>query len=373
VQASKSLPKRQHHGTNVRKEVTTGNGTLVELWGNPTDVEKAAEVLSLLEKIELPHTQWESEPETRRHKKYSRFDIVEHTVGGCDAFYHRHLLEIRSAPPGKASIVIDHYVSFTEWSDLASAKKAYRKMIDQHLEDSDLEKNPLPGQLRLVKYHQFDPWFYAIGNQLVVGDIAFPDNLQEDPVYRAGKDFVVYDEENQPSIKTCLGCRLERYQEQHGFREETPHVHFFRLVYFDDGTTWNESTHRENPPRPLVNGELWMTKAVEQFKACLAQGRLGFSLSFVDGLNFKCRLTGKKGLTVEGSYYAEITFTDGTEEKGYFDFKPFRDFPTVEDYLKFEFGRQRKEIKTLKVELYRRVRLGKGWSGGLFLDPTPSR
>lgn len=356
------------------QEVSTGKGTLVKLTGPDDLVEKAAKIIPLLKDIELPHTQWVDVPGSRLRRRYSRFNIIEHKVKGTDDLlcHAGHIYEIKDGPEDKVPIVIDNYTSFSEWTDLKSAKAALELMDKQTLRHKDIEQSPLPGQLRVVNCYPFDPWYNAIGNQIIVGDIVFPDGFQDDPVYKAGKSFVVYDGDGNPSIKICLGCRLERYHDN-GSLQSRPHVPVFRTVYFEDGTVWNESRSVGKPPRPLAGNEIWIADVLGQVQRLLLGGILNFKVPLVDDMNFIGRLSGRQGLTLEGTYYARVSFEDGTKEEGYFDFKPYGDFPTVEDYLRAQYKRGRKTVSKLEVKLHRKKRLGKSWGGALCLSSVPGR
>ena len=58
--------------------------------------------------------------------------------------------------------------------------------------------------------------------------------------------------------------------------------HQYRLVYWDDGTIWNENASFGDPPRLLKGGEIWITEAYRQFQEMLAAGIPKFTIDFTD-------------------------------------------------------------------------------------------
>ena len=74
--------------------------------------------------------------------------------------------------------------------------------------DTAKEFSNLEGFKRRVVCNALTPWFYAIGDEELIGDYAFPEGFQDDPVYRLGKRFVVFDHDGVPEIKTCMGARF---------------------------------------------------------------------------------------------------------------------------------------------------------------------
>lgn len=352
------------------QEVTTAEGILVKLKGPVEFVENVAKLLPLLA-VELPNTQWVDVPDSKMRRRYSRFDITVHQVEGInDIFCHAgRIFEIHGAPDDKVPILIDAFTSFSEWESLEAAKSALKIMESRCLRHNDIEKTPLPGQLRVVHCYPFDPWYCSNDNQLIVGDIVFPDGFQDDPVFKAGIPCVVYDRDDNPSIKICLGCRFER---RSNYRHESQvHVPVFRTVYFDDGTIWNESDRCGKPPRPLGDNEVWAFEALQRIQQLLAGGVMNFEVPLTEGMKFIGRLRGRNGNTFEGTYHAKIVFKDGGKDQGYFDFKPSPNLPTAEAFLRARYERPQREIRSLKVVLHRKKRLGQNWSG--YLTENPSR
>lgn len=351
------------------KEVTSAEGILVKLKGPIDVVEKVTELLPLLG-LELPHTQWVDVPDSKCRRRYSRYNITVHKVEGLNDFNHAgSLFEIHDGPVDKSPIVIDRFTSFSEWESLEAAKAALKVMDSRWLRHEDIAENPLPGQLRVVLCHPFDPWYYAIDNQLIVGDIVFPDGFQEDPVFKAGTPCVVYDRDDRPNIKICLGCRLERRNNYPS--NSQVHVPVFRTVYFDDGTIWNESDRIGKPPRPLGDNEVWAFDVLQRVQQSLAGGAMNFEVPLVGGMKFIGRLRGRNGNTFEGTYHARISFKDGGKDEGYFDFNPTPELPTAEAFLRARYERPRREFASLKVTLHKKRHLGQNWSG--YLTDNPSR
>ena len=239
--------------------------------------------------------------------QHTRYDVVQHDyAGGGTGFIE--VLEIKNPPDGRQGVVIyespgdSRGDAFTEWETIENARAAFARFWGR--DDTGEEFPKLPGFRRRVACGRLVPWFYAIGKELLVGDYAFPDGLQDDAVYRFGRQFVVFDHEGVPAVKTCMGTRFFR-----GRRDYYPHEEVqYRLVYFDDGSVWDESVSRGGTPRPVLDGELWITEAVQQFRGLLAGKSTGFTINFTDGNKFVGKLApaGRRVPCAEGDYYLVV-------------------------------------------------------------------
>lgn len=224
----------------------------------------------------------ETHPSRVGHGGYSRmtrFDIVQHKYAGggapgCGGYFE--VLEIKNPPDGRCGFVLFESSSdigdrFFEWETLEAALSAFGKFFTEDFEG-------LPGFIRKVECGaDLVPWFYAIGEQELVADYAFPEGSQEDPVYSFGRKFLVYEgydlvlaghdgdgdpiheEKEKWRIKTCLGCRAYFQSQSHGEPEKA-----YRVSYFDDGSSWNEKSDPQHRPRP-VEDDKFFQEAYDEF------------------------------------------------------------------------------------------------------------
>lgn len=256
-------PEKKDFSVTTYSEIKTGKGQLVEFRCIPADVEKVKKCLSLMvADIELPQTKQVNCVGQGGYGRHTRFDIkqLEYAGGGhpgCGGFIE--VLEIKNPIDDKCAIILHEYQTqeysvmcyFTEWDCVHNALDAFKKKWEGLSSDNFPS---LPGFRRRVECGRLTPWFYAIGDQEIIGDYAFPEDLQDDSVFTFGKKFVVYidahEDEKKPVIKTCMGCRVVRANNSHGFKP-------YRLVYWSDGTVWDENnTYRcGKPPRPIEEAD----------------------------------------------------------------------------------------------------------------------
>lgn len=317
--------------------------------------------------------------------RYTRYDVVQHKyAGGRSGFLE--MLEIKNPPDNHCGYVIYedqgfHGSFFTEWESVEAACAAYQKYWSG---GSELRKqlSAQPGFKRLVECGRLMPWFYAIGDQVLLGDYAFPEGLQDDPVYAFGKRFVVYNQEGYPSVKTCMGTRFINQKENRSERE--PHT-CYRLVYWSDGTVWDESNqHRwwdmkdkSNPPRPILDNELWVTEAVEKFNEFLSGKTTEFSINLLNGDRFVGKLSKSKAKKVmsEGSYFLTVHYKGKTEpETGKVDFKPTVKYPELISFViaGLKIRNPELEIERIDVKCNSVEKGGKKWSGAFFAPSDPT-
>ncbi len=233
---------------------------------------------------------------------------------------------------------------------------------------------------RVVQCQLLTPWFYAVGDQALVGDYAFPDGLQDDPVFSIGKRFVVTDWEGKVSIKTCLGCRFLNYKEKGGTGDRFQERQVVkRVVYWNDGTTWADnpgSKSADKEPRPLRDDELWVSEALAQFQAFLSGEITNFSITLIGGQKFIGKLvTDKtKAHLAEGRYLASVVVSDRAEPlSGTVDFLPTPELPDVVSFIqsnmKLKPGQtiERIEIKDIKPpDVLPKDYKARRWSGVFF-------
>lgn len=273
--------------------------------------------------------------------RYTRYDITQHDYAGGRGGYIE-VLSIADPPEERNPYVIhDHRAngqsSFSEWESLEAARAAWSHYW-RNTQEIKLEKQP--GFKRLITCGLLTPWFYAVGDESLVGDYAFPDGLQDDPVFIVGKKFVVTDYEGRVSIKICMGCRFLNYSEKGGnwdrYRERQV---IKRVVYWDDGSTWSDlpGNKSEREPKPLRDDELWIVEAMEQFRELLSGHSTSFSLSLTDGTSFHGRISPNKtrGHTEPGEYLAIVTIKGEKKPRhGTVEFTPTEEYPDVVSFIR---------------------------------------
>lgn len=319
-------------------EAKTGGGQFIEFKCRPEDVEKVKESLKDIKAIWEPVTGHVSVGHGGRGR-YTRYDIEQHEYagGGSDGVCgYIEVLQIKNPPDGRHGIVVHEYNTlmgsvFTEFRELRDALNAFKK--------NGASSNPkLEGFIRRVECGGLEPWFYAVGSQLLLGDFVFPDVITEDPIFRFGRRFVVRDRDGLPVIKTCMGMRkIKKRVGYYGDEKEKE----YRVVYWDDGTIWDEHGSSQEP-RPLDEKELWIQDALDQFKKALAGKITEFTIPFIDGSKFvgKLKLKNPKSKHAAGIYKVRVTYGTKSKKKktteGEFDFNPTPEIPTIEDSIRHQ-------------------------------------
>ena len=281
----------------VHSEVRTGAGQLVKLSYSVPIVADKEELEKIKESVkEFFATQIRDIdiPITGRvnvghggYGQYTRYDITQHKYAGGG--YQGNggyieVLEIKNPPDNRWGIVINEYKSpggsvFTEWETLENALDAFSKFWSSSQTESGFSL--IPGFKRRIICGALTPWFYAIGDEELMGDYVFPEGLQNDPVFRFGRQFVVFDNDKIPTIKTCMGTRFLQRKER-----DYPHKEYsYRHVYWDDGSVWKDNFNSgvEFSPRPVEESELWVVEAVQQFRQILVGKSAKFTINFTEG------------------------------------------------------------------------------------------
>lgn len=310
---------------------------------------------------------------------YTRYAVKQHKYAGgghpgCGGFIE--VLEISDPPGGRASNIIYDYRSpgggtFTEWETLAAALEAFEKYGSAPERDGGFAQ--LPGFKRRVVCGQLTPWFYAIGKEELIGDYALPEGLQNDPVFRLGRKFVVMDDV-LPVIKTCLGTRVIERKASDRWPDYEKRDQHYRLVSWDDGSVWDERNHPDRPPRPAEEGELWIAEAVWQFRQFLAGQNDRFVINFTDGQQFTGKLArpARRAASHEGDYNLAVQI-EGEKEvrRGWITgFKPTPEAPNIIEFLTRKLEKKGKKILSVKIEEARIKKGGKKWAGVFFGPPV---
>lgn len=308
---------------------------------------------------------------------YTRYDIQQHHYAAGDgedgSYAYIELLEIKDAPDGRCGFVIHENSNvapcrFTEWTSLEAAKAAWEKYYSSRKKEEVFSK--LPGFIRMVACEGVRPWFYAIGNEELIGDYTLPNHLNDDPVYRLGQKFLVFNKDGVPMVRTCMGCRFVETKD----RNHPYHTTHKRLVYWNDGTVWDEgetnisSTYQ--PPRLLLQEELWVEEAVHQFRVLLAGKQEQFSLDFTDGTKFVGKITSTKHKNpcAEGSYNLSV-IVQGEEKPRVGWVKDFVPTPEFPDIVTYATRRMKGSVERVEILESKVVPGGKKWSGVFHAPP----
>ncbi len=353
-------------------EGKTNNGQSVEFTCNPDDKELVKEFLDQkIRSIDIPCTK-RINIQHGGYGRYTRYDITQHDYAGGRGYIE--VLEIKNPPDERVGIVIYDYACngnsfFTEWDSVENARQAYQTIW--HIPDARIKFDKLPGFVRKVDCGALEPWFYAIGDEVLIGDYTFPDGLQNDPVYRFGAKFLVNDNEGTPSIKTCMGTRFIEIKPE-GYSKDTQR---YRLIYWSDGTIWDERNQYPYwsskgvfyTPKLIEDNQLWIVEAMKQFHELLAGNSTEFSVDFTDGNKFvgKVVKSNPKLGCAAGNYCLSVIIK-GQEKPvvGWVhDFVPTNETPDIIAYAKREYTKVGKEIERIEITDSKVLPGGKKWAG----------
>ena len=358
-------------------EGRTGIGQMVE-FTCPSDVaEQVSEFLRTnIRTIDIPTT-GRVNIAHGGYGQYTRYEIIQHDYAGGGpgdggGWGYIEVLEIKNPPDRRCGIVINECTShkgsvFTEWEILENARAAFAKCWGRHRTEEEFPK--LTGFKRRVACGALTPWFYAIGDEELIGDYAFPEGLQDDAVYRFGRQFIVFDCDGIPTQKTCMGTRFVKQK-----REYDPYGEYqYRLVYWDDGSVWDEDSCRSDSPRPVKEGEMWIAEAIQQFRRLLAGKSTEFTINFTDGNKFAGKLvrTNRRVPCAEGNYFLIVRLKDKKKplEGWVKDFKPTQKAPDIVQYVTQRYAQNGQEVEHIEVRKSKIEKGGKKWSGVYFHPP----
>ena len=357
-------------------EGRTGIGQAVEFTCPPDVADQVKEFIQVNVRTICIPTTGRANVAHGGYGQYTRYDIVQHDYAGGGpgeggGWGYIEVLEVKNPPDGRSGIVINENGShkrgaFTEWETVRHARAAYKKYWGNPNTEEAFPK--LKGFKRRVVCGLLTPWFYAIGDEQLIGDYAFPEGLQDDPVFRFGKRFVVTDYDGIPALKTCMGTRFVEQESRHSQEKQ-----YFRLVYWDDGSVWDENRNRSETPRPVEEGEMWIAEAVQEFRELLAGKITEFSINFTDGNKFVGKLVraNNRSPCAEGKYHLVVRLK-GKEEvmDGWVhEFKPTPEDPDIVQYVTQRLAKSGKEVEHIEVMECQTVKSGKKWSGAFFHPP----
>lgn len=357
-------------------EGRTADGKVVQFLCSEEDVPEIKKAISKVRRLE-PVINHVVSVSHGAYGKYSRYEIKQHKYAGGGypgSGGYWEALEIINPPSGQFGFVYYQFFSgddidsfFCEFNTLENLLAATERY---HISPrKPMEK--MRGFLRRVECGLLTPWFYAVGDQELIRDYVFPAHLADDPVFKFGAKFLVPTEDDLWVIKTCLGARhVERREglfDASWDLKKNKDINYYRLVFWHDGTCWNENKSMHKPiPRPLAGRDLWVAEAIDEFEKLLAGGQTSFCLNFVDEKKLIVNLT-QNDIEVtqwpEGKYEATVVFKNHQPTKGEFEFKPTADCPTPMKFIKGKFKKDGKDVIRMEVKKKRIKRGGKKWSG----------
>lgn len=353
-------------GLRTVSEARTADGDMVSFMSHPDDVKRIKEAIVLMSGIALPTT-----GRVVSHGGfgvYTRFQIFQHKYAGGQGGYVE-LLEISDPPDGRCGIVIHRYDAsngsdFFEYRSLEEALSAWDACWNSPKGFSLAEEQA--GFLRRVRCTFWKPWFYAVGDQLIEGDLVAMDIDREDPRFPVGWKFLVWDAaEKRPEIKTCVGTtrRFDDEKQRCGICGKLGES---VIVFFSDGTYWRSDASYYPDPIPLEDDRLWICEALDEFRRLLAGFSERFEIPFFDGSKFVGRFMPKSkgGRQPEGEYYAKIKLEGGRIQEGPFPFKPTKESPTAKEFLKAWFLENKSQrIEILELGRARKKPGSRKWPG----------
>jgi len=125
----------------------------------------------------------------------------------------------------------------------------------------------------------FQPWFYAVGDQHIMGDT----------VFRVGRKFLLTDFYGQKTIKTCLGCSHIFSPYKDDWRNTDAEKYL--LIYWSDGSVWNEYS-----PRPWIDALPVSLDEIDPGVAAALEQQLGRFDELLTGTRFTIALPGQREL-----------------------------------------------------------------------------
>lgn len=338
-------------------EVPTANGQMVRLM--VTDESEAAvrAAFAQIHRIDLPVTH-RVNVSHGGYGMYSRYDICQHKYAGGDCESggggYMEALEMRDPPDGHWPFVLYEWNtsaggSFSEFDSVETLLAAWERIWRADGRQFSKAK----GFRRSVRCGFLQPWFYAVGDEHLVGDYACPQHLDDDPVFRLGQRCVVFDQDGRASIKTCLGtARTKEYKrEGFGYWYHSGKEPSCRIVHFDDGTIWDERVSTRFPPRPLRDDEQWIDAAFGEFRSLLSGQKRSGKIRLHDGHEVRVTLRLNPGAFAKEGKYSAIVRLEGDKKprEGVVPFKPTAEVSTVQDEIRRHFHSTGKKVLSIRI------------------------
>jgi hypothetical protein len=332
-------------------QVTTADGTVLQIEAPILDQTILTASLSKVTRIGRAPAAHSSVETADAPPLYSRFDLIRRNFRKFPTGYVE-VLEVIDAPLNHARHIIhekfvDRGRAFSEWKSGELATYAFN-VTAWPITGSTGKLESLAGFIRHIHCHRLTPWFLATGTEAIIGPYVAPRGLDNDPVYRLGGRFVCFDPNDgeDPVIKTCLGCRVEK-----GFNVNFPFEPYeYRIVYFDDGSVW-KSNSKIRPPRELSEGELWVVHRLGHLKRLMTGGLTNISVHFLDSTTLSSRIVHSKlsSLKQPGLYRYTIV-VEG--EKPIFrnkKFEPSETEPTLLHFINNQMKENGKNVLYVKI------------------------
>lgn len=352
-------------GTSVIFEVRTAAGQLLSIRCSPDDREAVQRVLETqVARISLPTSRGvKTNVSHGGYGRYSRYDVEQLHYAGAGSSYIEALV-IKDAPEGRAQFVLhesrpedSHFWEF-------NTRKGLVKTFESWWGSVVSRRGRARDVIREVRCGSCSPWFYAVGDQEVVGDIVVPSaGILADPYYTNHRRFLVRDTAGLFQMKRVLCV----HQCERG-----------RRVTWYDGTYWDEWTGGPSP-QPMDEGEPWIQEAMDRFRELLAGGRTSFVIPFVDGVKFTGRISGHENRhSTEGTYKARVRVrnAEGEEQilEGAIEHRRTAEVLTVEDTIRLKARINNCEVVEIESCVRELKRGSRGWAGvftRIDRDPGP--
>jgi hypothetical protein len=343
-------------------EGKTGGGQYIQFTCDPNKEAMVTDLLKLIRDITIP-TEHRVDISHGGYGRYSRYAVKQLKYAGGGNGYIE-VLSIANPPDKRCGFILNEggghsHTNFTEWKTEENAIAAWESKFRQASDDT---VRALPGFIRMVPCGLLVPWFYAVGDQELIGDFVFPADIQDDPVFRFGKRFIVTDSDDVTTIKTCLGCRVFRRKDDfHPYTERT-----VRIVFWDDGTRWEEPGGTQRELRPLEDDELWIDAALHEFRRLIAGKLERFSIPFFDGFQFVGRIVQSKrrGPTVQGRYNVAVHIKGRAQPRvGWTSFTPTLKAPDLFSYIEKRLAEHGLIAERIEVKEHNTTQKGKKWPG----------
>jgi hypothetical protein len=250
---SQLSPKQREPITSwMLGESRTSRGELVRFGAAKQDVPLVTEAIERLVDIDLPDTHQYSIGHGS-FGAYSRYRLEQLKYAGGGSGYIE-VLHVNDAPDGRCPNVVYLYSMyggcwFWEFPNRTTAVAAW-KACWGHGNRIFGAMSQQKGLVRAVFCDTLRPWFYAVGNQVICGDLVFPAYQQDHPYFVPGGYYLVDSEEpGEQKVKRCIGSRIQ--YDGYGGRQYVKQA----VVFWDDGTVSEFSDRLHDMPRALGDDE----------------------------------------------------------------------------------------------------------------------
>ncbi|HRZ95312.1 MAG TPA: hypothetical protein P5262_01965 [Candidatus Moranbacteria bacterium] len=350
---------RQKSGGCLGESLTRDGQIVHFICPTSEDVEEIKQVLGAkVNSIEPATTRWVGDG-FERLSRYIIHPLEKEGKKLFDGF--QGALKIENPPEGKWEIIVyaqDEYDfpagriganSFYEFETEELAIVAWGKYKNGK---RDLEREP--GCKRRVRCGPFQPWFFAIGDQAVSGDLVIPSELEEYGIFQFGRKFVVHPENywgEVPQIKTCWGIKtIDDYVSTGHYSSVKRPVKF---ILWHDGMFTRLGPGNPNVPQniqPLEGSNLLAQMVLDKVKTVVSGTSDSEEVICANGdkIIIQWKPADKKKPHKGGMYWVTLQTKSGFKDEYQVEFNPNPAISTMEEYFfKVVIG---KEIPTRKLE-----------------------